>query len=177
MAKTSFKEMSCSVARTLDVVGERWTPLIVRDILFGVSRFDAIQRDLGISRKVLTERLSELTEQGVVERVPYQDNPPRHDYVLTEKGVDLAYVLLAMRTWGDRWASEGDGPPMVLRHDRCGAIADMVPACSACGEALSAGEVTPLPGPGADPGAGTSELFAALARRGKGSDASNAAEG
>ena len=175
MAKTSFREMSCSVARTLDVVGGRWTPLIVRDILVGVSRFDAIRRDLGISGKVLTERLSELTEQGVLERVPYQDNPPRHDYVLTEKGVDLAYMLLAMKTWGDRWAADDDGPPMVLRHDRCGAIADVVPACSGCGERLFAGEVTPLPGPGAHPGPGTIEVFAALARFGKGSDPSDAA--
>lgn len=156
--------MSCSVARTAAVLGERWTPLIVRDILFGIRRFDAIQRDLGISRKVLTERLSELGANGVVERVAYQDNPPRYDYVLTEKGLDLAYVLLAMKLWGDRWASEGEGPPLVLRHERCGAIADAVPACSNCGEPLRAGEVTPLPGPGAHAGPGTSELLPALQR-------------
>ena len=166
MAKASFKDMNCSVARALDVVGERWTPLILRDILLGVSRFDAIRRDLGISRKVLTERLSELTEHGVIERVPYQDHPRRHDYLPTEKGVDLAYVLLAMKAWGDRWASGDDGPPMVLRHERCGAIADVVPACSRCGEALLAGEVTPLAGPGAQPGPGTTEVFAALASLG-----------
>ncbi|HWC32388.1 MAG TPA: helix-turn-helix domain-containing protein, partial [Actinomycetota bacterium] len=170
MARTSFKAMSCSVARTLDVVGERWTPLIVRDILIGVTRFDAIQRDLGISRKVLAERLSELTERGVLERVRYQDNPPRHDYVLTRKGVDLAYVLIAMKTWGDRWASEDTGPPMLLRHERCGAIADIVPACSGCGEAIAPGEVTPLPGPGAEPGPGTTEIFAALTRLGEARD-------
>ena len=171
MARTPFSGMSCSVARTLDVVGERWTPLIVRDIVLGVRRFDAIQRDLGISRKVLAERLSELMEHGVLERVPYQDNPPRHDYVLTEKGVDLAYVLLAMKTWGDRWAADDDGPPMVLRHERCGAIADVVPACSRCGEAIVPGEVTPLRGPGARSGPGTTEIFAALARLGEAEEA------
>jgi DNA-binding HxlR family transcriptional regulator len=164
MAKTSFKDMSCSVARTVDVVGERWTPLILRDILCGVSRFDAICRNLGISRKVLADRLADLTEHGVVERVPYQEHPPRHDYVLTEKGVDLAYVLLAMKAWGDRWASNEEGPPMVLRHERCGAVADVVAACSCCGEPLRPGEVVPLPGPGAHPGPGTTELFTALAR-------------
>ncbi len=162
MARTSFKGMSCSVARTLGVLGERWTPLIVRDILIGVRRFDAMQRNLGISRKVLAERLSELTENGVIDRVRYQDNPPRYDYVLTEKGVDLAYVLLAMMTWGDRWASDGQGPPLVLRHESCGAIVEAVPACSGCGETLKAAEVTPLPGPGARRGPGTSELFEVL---------------
>jgi DNA-binding HxlR family transcriptional regulator len=162
MPRTSFKDMSCSVARTLDVLGERWTPLILRDILLGVRRFDAMQRNLGVSRKVLAERLSELIENGVVERTRYQDNPPRYDYVLTEKGADLVDVLLAMMAWGDRWASGEDGPPLVLRHERCGAIVQAVPACSGCGEALNAGEVTVLPGPGARRGPGTSELFAAL---------------
>lgn len=171
MPKASFKEMSCSVARTLDVVGERWTALIVRDILFGVSRFEAIRRNLGISRKVLSERLTELAEHGVIERVAYQEHPLRHDYVLTEKGLDLAYVLLAMKAWGDRWAPGEDGPPMVLRHERCGAVADVLPACSSCGEPLVPGEVTPLPGPGAQPGPGTSELFHALARLGAGGEA------
>jgi DNA-binding HxlR family transcriptional regulator len=163
MARASFKGMSCSVARTLDVLGERWTPLIVRDILLGVRRFDAMQRNLGISRKVLAERLSDLVEHGVIERVPYQDHPPRYDYMLTEKGLDLAYVLLAMMAWGDRWASGEAGPPMVLRHEACGATVHAVPACSGCGETLLAGEVTPLPGPGARRGPGTSELVEALA--------------
>ena len=167
MARTSFAGMSCSVARTLDVLGERWTPLILRDILLGVRRFDAIQRNLGISRKVLAERLAELSEHGVIERVPYQDHPPRHDYVPTEKGVDLAYVLLAMKAWGDRWASEGEGPPLVLRHERCGEITEPVPACSGCGEVLQPSEVTPLAGPGAAPGPGTSELYAALTAAGR----------
>lgn len=171
VARASFKDMSCSVARTLDVVGERWTALIVRDILFGVRRFDAIQRNLGISRKVLTERLAELREDGVVERIRYQDAPPRYDYVLTEKGVDLAYVLLALKSWGDRWASQGKGPPLVLRHERCGAVTDVVAACAECGEPLRAGELTPLPGPGARPGPGTTELFAALARLRDGGEA------
>ena len=163
--------MSCSVARTLDVVGERWTALIVRDILVGVSRFEPICRDLGISRKVLSERLTDLEEHGVIERVAYQEHPRRYDYVLTEKGVDLAYVLLAMKVWGDRWVAGENGPPMVLRHERCGAVADVRPACSSCGEPLLPGEVTPLPGPGAQAGPGTSEIFKALGRIGAGREA------
>ncbi len=156
--------MSCSVARTLDVVGERWTPLIVRDLLLGVRRFDAIQRDLGISRKVLAERLTELVDDGIVERVPYQDNPRRHDYVLTPKGIDLGYVLLALKAWGDRWACPAEGPPMLLRHERCGAIADVVPACSTCGEPLKLEDVTPLAGPGARRRPGTTEVVEVLRR-------------
>lgn len=103
MAGTPFDEMHCPIAQTLAVIGERWTPLILRDIAFGLTRFDAIQRELGISRKVLAERLAGLVEHGVLERTPYQEGPTRYDYTLTEKGVDLCKVLLAMRDWGNRW--------------------------------------------------------------------------
>jgi DNA-binding HxlR family transcriptional regulator len=156
--------MSCSVARTLDIVGEWWTPLIVRDLYLGISRFDAIQRNLGISRKVLSERLGRLLEHGVIERAAYQDNPPRYDYRLTEKGEDLAIVLIALKTWGDRWASGEAGPPLLFRHDTCGAITNPIPVCSECGRPLTPRDVTPLPGPGAEPGPGTSEIPAALER-------------
>jgi DNA-binding HxlR family transcriptional regulator len=156
--------MSCSVARTLDVIGGWWTPLIVRDLSLGISRFDAIQRDLGISRKVLSERLARLVEHGVVDRVPYQDNPPRYDYRLTEKGVDLALVLVALKTWGDRWAADEAGPPLLFRHDACGTVADPVPTCAGCGQRLTAADVTPLAGPGAAARPGTREVPAALER-------------
>ncbi len=156
--------MSCSVARTLDVIGEWWTPLIVRDLSLGISRFDAIQRDLGISRKVLTERLGRLVDHGVVERVAYQQNPPRYDYRLTEKGIELALVLVALKTWGDRWAADEAGPPLLFRHDACGAIADPILTCSGCGQPLTPVDVTPLAGPGATDAAGTREVPAALAR-------------
>ena len=163
MPRAPFSEMSCSVARTLEVVGERWTPLIVRDLMFGITRFDAIQRDLGISRKVLAERLAALDEHGVVERVRYQEHPPRHDYVLSRKGLDLAGVLLAMKAWGDRWACPEAGPPLLLRHECCGAVTDVVATCSHCGNPVSPSELTAALGPGAAPGPGTSELYAALA--------------
>jgi DNA-binding HxlR family transcriptional regulator len=98
-----FDQMSCPIAQTLAVIGERWTPLILRDVAFGLTRFDTIQRELGISRKVLTERLAGLVEHGVLERTPYQEAPTRYDYTLTEKGADLCKVLLAMQAWGNRW--------------------------------------------------------------------------
>jgi DNA-binding HxlR family transcriptional regulator len=162
--RTSFDQMSCSVARTLEVIGEWWTPLIVRDLSLGITRFDLMQRNLGISRKVLTERLGRLLEHGVIERTPYQDNPVRYDYRLTEKGADLAMVLLAMRAWGDRWVFGDAEQPMVVRHDTCGHVTSPVPVCSSCGEPLRPADLTPLLGPGFEPGPGTGEVPAALAR-------------
>ena len=155
--------MTCSIARTLDVIGDGWTALILRDVGLGITRFDAMQRNLGISRKVLTQRLNALVEHDVLQRIPYQDNPPRHDYLPTEKGVELLYVLLAMKSWGDRWAFGATGPPLLFRH-ACGATTEPVPTCAQCGEAIRPGEVVPLPGPGMSPGPGTSEIPAALER-------------
>ena len=165
MARTSLDQMNCSIARTLDVIGDAWTPLILRDIAVGITRFDAIQRDLGISRKVLSERLASLVEHGVLTRVAYQDKPTRYDYYPTAKGADLAHVLLAMQAWGDRWIFGESGPPVVFRHATCGEVTSSVPTCSNCGGELKVGEITPLAGPGFDPGPGTSELPAAFERQ------------
>ena len=113
--RASFQDMNCSVAQCLEVVGEWWTLLIVRDALFGVRRFDDFQARLGISRNVLNQRLSRLVDEGVLERVAYQDHPPRYEYRPTAKGVDLWTVVDAMRRWGDRWAAP-DGPPVEFRN-------------------------------------------------------------
>jgi DNA-binding HxlR family transcriptional regulator len=149
--RTSFQDMHCSVAQCLDVVGEWWSLLIVRDAFLGVSRFDDFQARLGISRNILTQRLNHLVEQGVLKRVPYQDHPPRFEYRLTDKGRDLWQVITAMRQWGDRWAAPG-GPPLKIRHTSCGHVVKMVPTCSHCGETLDARGVTGIPGPGAEEG-------------------------
>src|SRR3954467_9075271 len=101
MQRTSFGTMACSIARTLDVIGEPWSPLVLRDVWAGLTRFDQIQADLGISRKVLTERLNHLVEQGVLERHPY-DQRPRYEYRLTDKGGELVDLLKAMAGWGGR---------------------------------------------------------------------------
>lgn len=108
MRRVSFADMNCSIAQALEIIGEWWTPLILRDIHRGITRFDAIQASLGISRKVLTQRLETLLEHGVVERVAYQQRPPRYDYRLTGKGRELGQVLRAMITWGERWT---EAPP------------------------------------------------------------------
>jgi DNA-binding HxlR family transcriptional regulator len=149
--RTSFQDVRCSVAQCLDVVGEWWSLLIVRDAFLGVGRFDDFQVRLGISRNILTQRLNHLVEEGVLRRVPYQDHPPRFEYRLTDKGRDLWHVITAMRQWGDRWAAP-DGPPLKIRHPKCGHVVKVVPTCSHCGEALDARAVTGIPGPGAGEG-------------------------
>jgi len=146
--RKSFEDMNCSIAQTLEVVGEWWTMLIVRDCFLGVRRFDDFQRRLGISRNILTERLEHLVEHGVLDRVPYQERPVRYEYRLTDKGRDLWLVLTAMRQWGDRWAA-ADGPPVEIEHKACGHTSNAVPTCSACGETLEARDVRAVPGPGA----------------------------
>src|SRR5262249_13718621 len=98
MQRTDFSEMACSIARTLDVIGEPWSPLILRDIFVGLSRFEQIQSDLGISRKVLTEGLTHLVDRGVIDRHPY-DQRRRYEYVLTDKGRELVDVLMVMVAW------------------------------------------------------------------------------
>jgi DNA-binding HxlR family transcriptional regulator len=147
MQRTSFRAMNCSVAQCLEVVGEWWSMLIVRDAFLGVSRFDDFQARLGISRNVLNQRLSHLVDEGVLERVPYQERPTRWDYRLTEKGRDLWHVIVAMRQWGDRWAAP-DGAPVQLVHRACGHVTEAVPTCSECGEALHVRAVRAVAGPG-----------------------------
>jgi DNA-binding HxlR family transcriptional regulator len=133
-------EMSCSIARTLEVVGERWTLLVIRDILLGRRRFGEIQDSLGIARNVLSDRLTRLEEEGIVERRIYQERPPRHEYLLTDKGLDLWPVLVSMLDWGNRHNAAPEGPPMAITHKDCGGIVDGRGYCTECGERLTARE-------------------------------------
>jgi DNA-binding HxlR family transcriptional regulator len=146
--RKSFEGVRCSVAQALEIVGEWWTLLIVRDLLFGVTRFDPLQARLGIARNVLADRLAGLVEAGVVEKVPYQRHPERFEYRLTPKGVDLWTVVTALREWGDRWAAP-EGPPVEMVHRPCGHATHVVPTCASCGEVLEARELQPVRGPGA----------------------------
>jgi DNA-binding HxlR family transcriptional regulator len=147
MRRTSFEDMHCSVAQTLELVGEWWTLLVVRDLLLGVTRFEALQEGLGISRNILTDRLRTLEEAGIVERHAYQDRPARYDYRLTEKGRDLWTVVNAVREWGDRWAAP-EGPPLEMVHRRCGHTTSAVLTCSHCREPLEYHELRMRAGPG-----------------------------
>jgi DNA-binding HxlR family transcriptional regulator len=146
--RKSFADMHCSVAQCLEVVGEWWSMLIVRDVFLGVSRFDQFQERLGISRNVLNQRLSRLVDAGVLVKVPYSDHPPRYDYRLTDVGRDLWPVLTAMRQWGDKHGAP-DGPPLQTIHKDCGQISDAVLTCSSCGEPIGPRDVRAVPGPGA----------------------------
>jgi DNA-binding HxlR family transcriptional regulator len=149
MQRTRFADMACSIARTLDVAGEPWSPLILRDVWVGINRFDQIQRDLGISSKVLTERLKWLVDQDVLERHVYSERPARYEYALTEKGFELCDVLLVIAAWGDRWTAGTAGPPALRRHRTCGAITQAELRCAVCHDVLHARDVQVEPGPGA----------------------------
>lgn len=117
MERKRFNTAPCSIARSLDVLGDWWTPLILRECLYGVHRFDEFQRWLGIGRNILTRRLKQMVEQGVLERRQYQDRPPRYEYHLTDKGYDAAKLLLAMMPFGEAWFFEHDQEPIRL-YDR-----------------------------------------------------------
>jgi len=146
--RKSFAAMHCSVAQCLEVVGEWWSMLIVRDAFMGVRRFDEFQARLGISRNTLNQRLAHLVECGVLTRVPYRQHPPRVEYRLTDKGRDLWPVLTAMRQWGDRHAAPA-GPPVQVIHHACGHVSQAVMTCSACHETLGPRDVRAVAGPGA----------------------------
>jgi DNA-binding HxlR family transcriptional regulator len=148
MKRVSFDGMSCSIARSLETVGEWWTPLIVREVFFGRRRFDEIQGDLGISRNILTDRLSTLVDDGVLERRNIAQTGTRWEYHLTEKGRDLFPVLVSLMQWGDKWAVDEKGPPVLFEHRSCGHDADAVYTCSHCGEAIGYGSLKARRGPG-----------------------------
>jgi DNA-binding HxlR family transcriptional regulator len=149
MRLTSLSGMNCSIARTLDVVGEWWTLLIVRDALRGATRFDEFRESLGMARGVLSSRLHKLVEQGILTRRQYSEHPPRQEYTLTEKGRALAPVITSLLTWGDTWAPGPDGPPVLLVHEPCGHVMHPVLTCPHCRDDVRPGTVRSVPGPGA----------------------------
>ena len=151
MLGNDYDNQMCSIAGALEVVGERWSLLIVRDVFLGLRRFDEIQADLGIARNVLHTRLRRLLDHGVLEKRLYQERPPRYEYRLTEKGLDLWPTMVALMKWGDRYAAPAAGPPVLLEHRGCGGAVDEHRVCQACGARLSVRDAKALPGPGAPP--------------------------
>jgi DNA-binding HxlR family transcriptional regulator len=143
--RSSVAHLNCSVAQTLDVVGEWWTLLIVRNLMWGQHRFEAIQGDLGIARNILSDRLGTLVQHGIVERVKYQDHPERFEYHLTPKGRELFPVIAALMAWGDTWAAPM-GAPVSMQHG-CGHAATPVVVCQQCGQQLVLDEVQITPRP------------------------------
>jgi len=151
MRWSDLKKETCSVARTVSVIGDRWTLLILRDCFLRVRRFETFQQRLGITRPILADRLRKLVMSGVLEKRRYQEHPPRHEYRLTAKGLALHPVMMALVHWGDEHMSGSRGRPLLHRHTGCGHLFDPVTTCSACGEAIGARDVAVEPGPGAGP--------------------------
>jgi DNA-binding HxlR family transcriptional regulator len=148
MLGNTYESQVCSIARALEVVGERWSLLILRNALFaGSTRYGEFRRSLGIATNVLQDRLDRFVEAGVMERRPSPTQPEVHEYVLTEKGRAFAPVLIALTEWGDRWAAP-DGPPILYRHARCGAAVTVDVTCATCGRLSETDEIDALPGPG-----------------------------
>jgi DNA-binding HxlR family transcriptional regulator len=148
MLGKTYESEVCSIARALEVVGERWSVLIVRNALFaGATRFTDFQRSLGIAPNILKNRLDGFVEAGIMRRQQYSEQPELYEYLLTEKGRDLAPALIALTEWGDRWAAP-DGAPILYRHAACGAAVHSEVVCAHCGRIDDPAEVDALPGPG-----------------------------
>ncbi|HEX8082707.1 MAG TPA: helix-turn-helix domain-containing protein [Solirubrobacteraceae bacterium] len=150
MLYNTYEGQACSVARALEIIGERWTILILRDAFLGVRRFDDFQRSLGVARNVLNARLQRLVEAGVLERQLYQERPARHEYRLTERGRDLWPALFSLMQWGDRHLPGDTGPPLAVEHRGCGGVVDDRRLCRSCGARVELRDVRAVPGPGAD---------------------------
>jgi DNA-binding HxlR family transcriptional regulator len=149
MERAEYSDENCSVARTLAIVGERWSLLILREAFLGVRRFDQLQANLGIARNILADRLQRLVSAGILERQQYQQRPNRYEYRLTQMGLDLYPALVAIMQWGDRHVADEAGPPLKLEHLACGKETEPQFVCSECGEPIDARGVRAKIGPGA----------------------------
>lgn len=156
--KTAFADFSCSIARTLDLIGEWWTLLILRDLFAGMSRYDEIQQDLGIASNMLATRLKRLREAGLVEREVAQGDARSWCYRLTDKGRDLYPLLLSLMAWGDKWLAAPGQQPVLMVHETCGNVTAAVPSCSVCRQPMALEELKFLAGPGAREGPGTARV-------------------
>jgi DNA-binding HxlR family transcriptional regulator len=145
--ETPQAEPPCSIARALEIMGDRWTILILRDVFRGLHRFDEFRRDLDIAKPVLADRLKRLVDAGVLMRVPYQQRPERFEYRLTPMGVELSPALVALMRWGDKWLSGGQAPT-VLVHETCGHAFDQGFWCPTCQQTFKPSDIASRPGPG-----------------------------
>lgn len=143
MRWSEIGDQHCSIARALSVIGDRWTMLVLREAFLRTRRFEDFHQRTGAPRPILAERLRGLVDQGVFERRPYGNHPDRYEYRLTEKGRDLYPVIVSLLTWGDRWMTDEDDPPIELRHNGCGHVVHPELACPECGEPVGARDMTP----------------------------------
>ena len=151
MLPRTYSGQNCSIARTLEVVGDRWTLLVIRDAFLGLRRFDDFHENLGVARNVLTDRLGRLVEEDILERRRYQERPERFEYRLTQRGEDLWPTLVTLMHWGDRHLTGEEGAPLLLVHRGCGGPISDRRVCETCLEEVGPRQVTPVAGPGASP--------------------------
>jgi len=144
-----FPRDTCSVASTLEFIGERWTMHVLREAFIGVRRFEDFRRNIGVAKNILSDRLNKLVAGGILERRLYSERPPRYEYRLTEKGLDLYGILIELMRWGNKWAPSPNGPGVMLQHKTCGKVIEPALVCPECGEALHPRNMRALPGPGA----------------------------
>jgi DNA-binding HxlR family transcriptional regulator len=149
--RTDTSTWPCTIARSVDVLGDHWNLLLIRQACLGARRFDDFQAALGIGRNILSQRLNRLVDEGLLTRVEYQPSPPRYEYRLTDKGREVYPILAAMAAWGERWLSGPEGTPLVLHHTTCDHDMHAVVVCSECDERLNVREVLAKPGPGFAP--------------------------
>ncbi|MBG01262.1 MAG: transcriptional regulator [Acidimicrobiaceae bacterium] len=135
----------CSIESTLTAIGDRWTLLILRDLFRGVRRFEQLRRDLGIAKNILSDRLQKLAEANIILSRPYQSNPVRNEYYLTDKGKDLSPSLIALMHWGDRWYA-GGSPPTILTHATCDTPLTQITHCVECSIEVKPEEISSRPG-------------------------------
>jgi DNA-binding HxlR family transcriptional regulator len=148
MLGNEYEGQTCSIARSLELVGERWSLLVVREIFHGRRKFSEMQRSLGVARNVLTARLQRMVDDGILERRPYSERPERYEYFLTEKGLDLWPVMISLMHWGDKYEAYPDGPPSVVVHKECGGKIDDRRICAKCGKKLNVRDARAIDGPG-----------------------------
>jgi DNA-binding HxlR family transcriptional regulator len=149
MLRSDYQGQDCSIAASLELIGERWTLLVIREVFSGRRRFDQMQKTLGVARNVLSARLQRLVDEGLLERRPYSEHPRRFEYFLTEKGLDLWPVLVALMGWGDRHFATPGGPPVLIVHKgECGGRVNDRRICEKCGKELEVREARAVPGPG-----------------------------
>jgi DNA-binding HxlR family transcriptional regulator len=149
MLGNEYEGQICSIARSLELVGERWTLLVVREIFHGRRKFSEMQRSLGVARNVLTARLQRMVDEDIIERRPYSERPERNEYFLTEKGLDLWPVMIALMRWGDKYEQQPEGRPSIVVHKgECGGEIDDRRICTKCGQKLEVRDARAIEGPG-----------------------------
>lgn len=148
MRRTRFEEWNCSIARATDILGDWWTPLVVREAFYGTRRFDDFVEHLGIGRNILTERLHRLTDEGIFDKIEYQAHPARYEYRLTDKGRALFGVIAALHRWGNDWLATDDGPPVEMVDRTTGRVIKPVVVDEETGEPLDPRQITVRQGPG-----------------------------